>query len=76
MEFSTKDQDNDKMEGDSCAKKRGGAWWYNSCYTSNLNGRYLKRDHSSKGGVNWNGWRGPYYSLKRAEMKIKPAVET
>ena len=72
MPFSTKDQDNDKA-GLSCAKKHEGAWWYNKCHRSNLNGRYLSGDHSSyANGVNWNRWKGLYYSAKRAEMKTKP----
>ena len=73
MPFSTKDQDNDKKAGFSCAKKHEGAWWYNKCHSSNLNGRYLNGDHSSyANGVNWHRWKGLYYSAKRAEMKTKP----
>ena len=62
MSFSTKDQDNDQTKG-SCAIWCKGAWWYNECYYSNLNGRYAN-------GVNWYHWK--HYSAKRAEMKIKP----
>ncbi|XP_061176951.1 ficolin-1-like [Saccostrea echinata] len=39
MKFSTKDQDND-MSSVNCATKYHGAWWYNACYQSNLNGQY------------------------------------
>ncbi|XP_019637151.1 PREDICTED: ficolin-2-like [Branchiostoma belcheri] len=60
--FSTKDRDNDG----SCAQLHKGAWWYNSCYRSNLNGLYLD-------GVNWRHWKGYNYSLKRTEMKLRPA---
>ena len=73
MSFSTNDQDNDQGLGWSCAISYQGAWWYNACHDSNLNGRYLKGSHSSSAnGVNWYHWKGYQYSAKRAEMKIKP----
>ena len=73
MSFSTNDQDNDQALGGSCAISYEGAWWYNDCHHSNLNGRYLKGNHSSfANGVNWLRWEGYYYSAKRAEMKTKP----
>ena len=73
MLFSTKDQDKDQDPGRSCAIAFEGAWWYNKCHASNLNGRYLKGYHSSyTNGVNWVHWKGHHYSVKRAEMKIKP----
>ena len=75
MAFSTKDRDNDNAVG-NCAKWCKGAWWYNKCHGSNLNGLYLKGNHSSYAdGVNWNRWKGLYYSVKRAEMKIKPVYD-
>lgn len=70
--FSTKDQDNDIFD-DHCAQTFKGAWWYKTCHVSNLNGRYLKGKHSSfADGVNWRTWKGYHYSVKRAEMKMKP----
>ena len=38
-QFSTPDQDNDALSY-SCAQYWKGAWWYRSCWHSNLNGRY------------------------------------
>ena len=37
--FSTKNQDNDGHTG-NCAEERVGAWWYDYCNNSNLNGLY------------------------------------
>ncbi|KAL9974469.1 hypothetical protein ACROYT_G011503 [Oculina patagonica] len=71
--FSTRDQDNDNR-GDNCAMQYHGAWWYNSCHLSNLNGFYNHSNPSPFGiGVNWEHWKGHEYSLKRTEMKIRPA---
>ena len=72
MQFSTKDQDNDKAGG-SCAVLYKGAWWYSACHGSNLNGQYLGGQHGSYGdGINWDSFRGMHHSMKHAEMKIRP----
>ena len=71
MQFSTKDQDSD-LNNASCAQLYKGAWWYNNCHASNLNGLYLNGQHASYAdGVNWATLRGHRYSLKRTEMKVK-----
>ena len=73
--FSTKDQDNDNWSK-HCAEHYKGAWWHESCLYSNLNGPYHHGKISSSSsfmGVVWYHWRGADYSLKRAEMKIRPA---
>ena len=75
MQFSTKDQDYDNFNL-SCAVQFKGAWWYNDCHRSNLNGRYLGGRHDSfADGINWYTLTGYHYSLKRAEMKIRPNTE-
>jgi ficolin len=50
-QFSTKDQNNEKIEKVNCAQACKGGWWYKGgtarviCYESNLNGLYLRGDH-------------------------------
>ena len=70
--FTTQDQDNDNNSR-NCARSYKGAWWYDRCHRSNLNGLYHRGQHSSFAvGVNWQHWKGYRYSLKRTEMKIRP----
>ena len=72
--FSTFDQDNDAAGGRSCAVLYKGAWWYESCHASSLNGRYLSGSHASfADGVFWFAFKGHNYSLKYAAMKIRAA---
>ncbi|CAC5368642.1 Fibrinogen-like protein A,Ryncolin-4,Angiopoietin-related protein 7,Angiopoietin-related protein 1,Ficolin-3,Ficolin-1-B,Ficolin-2,Ryncolin-1,Tenascin-R,Fibrinogen-like protein 1,Angiopoietin-1,Tenascin-X,Fibrinogen C domain-containing protein 1-A,Tenascin-N,Ryncolin-3,Tenascin,Fibroleukin,Fibrinogen C domain-containing protein 1,Techylectin-like protein,Ryncolin-2,Techylectin-5B,Microfibril-associated glycoprotein 4,Fibrinogen alpha chain,Ficolin-1-A,Fibrinogen gamma-B chain,Ficolin-1,Fibrinogen C domain- len=53
MKFSTKDKNNEIKPG-RCAQDYQGAWWYNHCHTSNLNGAYLGGQHSSySNGIIW-----------------------
>ena len=74
MKFTTKDVDNDFSEK-NCAETFKGAWWYNACHYSNLNGHYLAgRTRSYADGVNWYHFKGHYYSLKTSEMKVRPTV--
>eukprot|EP00795_Rhopilema_esculentum_P005157 gene5157-287_t len=71
--FSTKDKDHDTNPGGRCAVEYHGAWWYDNCHLSNLNGRYLNGPHKSfANGVNWQAFKGYHNSLKRTAMKIKP----
>jgi ficolin len=71
MQFSAFDRDVDASAGENCALKYRGAWWYNACHYSNLNGAYLKGPHTSfADGIEWQPWHDYYYSLKFTEMKI------
>jgi ficolin len=72
MKFSTYDRDNDR-NGGNCAVAYQGAWWYNSCHSSNLNALYLKAGARSGKGINWYIWKRDYRSMKKTEMKIRPA---
>ncbi|KAI0216952.1 Ryncolin-1, partial [Lamellibrachia satsuma] len=69
--FSTKDRDNDAQNGWHCALQNKGGWWYKNCHEVNLNGPY----HSSPSyaeGIEWVSWHGYFYSLKKADMKLRP----
>ena len=45
--FSTRDNDNEN-DRRNCAQQYTGAWWYKSCYYSNLNGRYFNTSTSEE----------------------------
>lgn len=67
--FSTLDYDHDD-NGKNCAVIYHGAWWYNNCHHSNLNGNYL--GGSTHGlGLNWYTFKGLTESLKSTEMKFR-----
>ncbi|XP_061395789.1 angiopoietin-1-like [Musca vetustissima] len=72
QKFSTKDQDND-VWNKNCAVEFTGAWWYKDCHRSNLNGSYLNGTTTEYAkGVDWEYFRGHYYSLKFVEMILRP----
>ena len=69
--FSTKDRDNDAW-GKSCAQAFTGAWWYNSCHRSNLNGQNFNSDNSPRGkGIVTRDWAGYEHSLESVRMSIR-----
>ena len=73
MKFSTTDNDNDNNLGGNCAQYYHGAWWFNKCFASHLNGPYYHNPiiSSSDNGILWPTWKGWYYSLKFTEMKTR-----
>ena len=72
MKFTTQDRDNDKAGG-NCALEWKGAWWYNYCHRSNLNGLYLGSADRSAKGMRWRYWKLDGRSMKKTAMKIRPA---
>ncbi|XP_017541215.1 microfibril-associated glycoprotein 4-like [Pygocentrus nattereri] len=74
QKFSTFDRDQDTDVNRNCAKTYLGAFWYNICHSTNLNGIYLwGRDGTiyAIGNV-WYDWKGIDYGLKSITMKIRP----
>ena len=80
QEFTTEDRDNDTYGPKNCAVLFHGAWWYEQCHHSNLNGKYLSgipvsypvlAPNADGPGVSWYHWKGNYYSLKITEMKLR-----
>ena len=68
MRFSTRDNDNDNYVN-NCAQIYTGAWWYNACYYSNLNGRYFNTTTENDQGIKWWGWKST--TLSFTEMKTR-----
>ena len=68
MTFSTKD----RGRRSGCAVYYTGAWWYDTCYHSHLNGKYLGNTSGDYKGIIWHG---PFngISLKFTEMKLRPS---
>ncbi|XP_077101542.1 microfibril-associated glycoprotein 4-like [Siphateles boraxobius] len=73
QKFSTFDKDQDIHEK-NCAKLHLGAFWYNSCYSTNPNGVYLWGEddtHYAIGNV-WYTWKNNIaVGMKSISMRIK-----
>ncbi|XP_061154953.1 fibrinogen like 1B [Syngnathus typhle] len=77
MQFSTRDQDNDRYTQGSCAQENNAGWWYNRCHFANLNGKfYRKGEYKGQfdNGIVWGTWRGLWYSLRHTAMKVRPLL--
>ena len=71
MRFTTRDRDNDNHGSLQCAHFRNGAWWYNGCAFSNLNGLYYNTSTDNYLGINWRHWKNSHATLKFSEMKTR-----
>ena len=77
MQFSTRDCDNDRYSR-NCASVYGGAWWYNGCFHSNLNGKYELHTPEDGGSFTEGANRLVWYNgsvwihYTEVEMKIRP----
>uniref|UniRef100_A0A1X7SR50 Fibrinogen C-terminal domain-containing protein n=1 Tax=Amphimedon queenslandica TaxID=400682 RepID=A0A1X7SR50_AMPQE len=72
--FTTRDNDNDRSSG-NCAELSTGAWWYDICFASNLNGLYINTATISHKGVVWVFWKNAYTTLKFTEMKLVVTIK-
>ena len=72
MPFSTKDKDQDKSSG-NCATSYTGAWWYNACQHSNLNGKNFGHAKKDPNSMSWYGFpqSGKFFSLKTIKMALR-----
>ena len=70
--FTTMDKDNDSNRGENCAIKSVGAWWYNSCHDSNLNGQYMSAGKQGSKGMVWFYWKNNLQALKASQMMLRP----
>ena len=70
--FTTMDVDNDNSVYDNCAVKSVGAWWYNSCHDSNLNGQYMGPGKRDSKGMVWYYWKNSLQTLKTSQMMLRP----
>ena len=76
--FSTPDRDNDMTDtfaDGHCAVYFHGPWWHKYCYHSLLTGKYFTNGgerSSPPHGIIWSGWKGFNYSIRYANMKIRP----
>ena len=70
MTFTTKDRDHDNS-GRNCAVAYTGAWWYDLCHQSNLNGQYLGNVVDAR-GLSWHSYKRVHLSMKSAAMKLRP----
>ena len=76
QKFSIKAKNSDRRCAETnagrSAQRETGGWWHIECNIANLNGRYYHDGEHSTFGVTWSTWRGLNYSLKFAEMKVRP----
>ena len=70
--FSTKDRDNDDING-SCAGYFQGAWWHKACYHSHLNARHpnAAETYDEKEYISWLTLNWKYGGWTMSEMKLR-----
>ena len=75
--FTTRDRDHDTWNR-NCAQVFGGAWWYKSCHTSNLNGKYVVHNPEDdtylpvSRKLSWSDGSNGWHHYTKVQMKIRP----
>ena len=77
--YTTRDRDHDTWSDANCAKVYGGAWWHKSCFSANLNGKYVlhtPEDYSgsyvlSASRLSWSDG-SDFQHYTKVQMKIRP----
>ncbi|XP_040170103.1 fibrinogen-like protein A [Anopheles arabiensis] len=69
MKFTTMDRDNDNKKDVNCARPDRGGWWFNECYTANLNGRY--KNIKNTNSINWYDFKSDFVGLAYSRMLIR-----
>lgn len=55
--FTTHDRDNDQYPSGNCGAYYGSGWWFDSCMSANLNGKYYKPWYRGvRNGIYWGAW--------------------
>ncbi|XP_030072256.1 fibroleukin [Microcaecilia unicolor] len=79
--FSTPDKDNDKYPSGNCGAYYSSGWWFDSCMSANLNGKYYHKDYKGvRNGIFWGTWysvsdahlNGIRKAFKSVKMMIRP----
>jgi hypothetical protein len=73
LQFTTRDQDNDRSSA-NCAVRGHGAWWYAACAYSNLNGEYGGPGLYDVKYNTWYHWKKNKQSLKVTTMMVRPKI--
>ncbi|XP_021018817.1 fibroleukin [Mus caroli] len=79
--FTTPDRDNDRYPSGNCGLYYSSGWWFDSCLSANLNGKYYHQKYKGvRNGIFWGTWPGISQaqpggyksSFKQAKMMIRP----
>eukprot|EP00112_Aurelia_sp_Birch-Aquarium-sp1_P022634 Seg6445.1 transcript_id=Seg6445.1/GoldUCD/mRNA.D3Y31 product="Fibrinogen-like protein A" protein_id=Seg6445.1/GoldUCD/D3Y31 len=73
MSFTTYDRDNDRWGGNCASSHSRGAWWYNSCWYSDLNSLYPDGTKYGK-RMSWYHLSNRVDSIIYSEMKVRVPV--
>ncbi|RUS68715.1 hypothetical protein EGW08_023524 [Elysia chlorotica] len=67
QQFTTFDVDHDTWPAGNCAEKFHGAWWYQACHHSNLNGAWNQTGPTGVAWISGGSWINPTFT----EMKMR-----